>query len=696
CVFCKLPDNCPDKYGEKIVSKTHSLTLHYFCLLMSSGVYQRGEEDEGIYGFLVEDVRKEMERSSKLRCGVCKKNGASVGCSVKACSKKVHFPCGQQKGFLFQFTGLFPSFCLAHRPTQTAADSSRLSGPFSCSVCLDLLEPVLSYSVLKCPCCNSSWFHRDCVQNQAHSAGMFFFRCTICNNKDKFQQEMLRMGIHIPEKDASWELEENAYSELLQVYQHCDVKKCCCRRGRGFSQPDSKWEIVLCQYCGSSGTHRSCSSLRGLAEEWVCPECRIILNETGSLSRNIHSMCPPSVTKETNKPRVKRHHPSSRFSPVVLKRQSLPARSSAVMLRELAAQVIQFEHTRVFIRGSSVFDAALLAVRKRNFSPRHAVTVFFNKIRKEQVSVNHGNRRKFLRLLVHYLQNCAMFEGFPHARNLTLDSQALSEDLYFEAGRLIALSLVHGGPPPACFSRVLYHCLLDDFPGIQLCVEDLGDVLFAGHVTRIKEAQSVDELQVGMCAAVEMLPAPGYLRPVSRLCDKELVVQDLLNFYLITRLQMPLQRFREGLKTLGVLDQIQKFPEVFSPVFCGRPEKLTAEKMGDLFTVHYSSDENRVTVEMTVVEFWRQYLQDCEDGNCASSLEMILIFATSADTVPAIGFTPEPCVEFIHEQPQSQGMYPEANPSFNCILLPVVSCYDVFRRNMDYAICQDNCNQFAE
>lgn len=37
-------------------------------------------------------------------------------------------------------------------------------------------------------------------QRQAHSAGLFFFRCTLCNSKDSFQAEMLRMGIFIPER----------------------------------------------------------------------------------------------------------------------------------------------------------------------------------------------------------------------------------------------------------------------------------------------------------------------------------------------------------------------------------------------------------------------------------------------------------------------------------------------------------------
>lgn len=176
------------------------------------------------------------------------------------------------------------SFCPDHSPTQSLCVSSDLSLPQSCSICLDSIEPVLSYSILKCPSCHASWFHRDCVQvrsvcsphpadiqphgwfnirlqtdcivfkwevelivklfwvlwsfviwmnwhlvhrwftfifqfvfkrvrlcradrcvcfvcqRQAHSAGLFFFRCTLCNNKENFQEEMLRMGIYIPER----------------------------------------------------------------------------------------------------------------------------------------------------------------------------------------------------------------------------------------------------------------------------------------------------------------------------------------------------------------------------------------------------------------------------------------------------------------------------------------------------------------
>lgn len=33
---------------------------------MSSGIWQRGEEDEGVDGFLITDIRKEVNRAARL------------------------------------------------------------------------------------------------------------------------------------------------------------------------------------------------------------------------------------------------------------------------------------------------------------------------------------------------------------------------------------------------------------------------------------------------------------------------------------------------------------------------------------------------------------------------------------------------------------------------------------------------------
>lgn len=76
-------------------------------------------------------------------------------------------------------------------------------------------------------------------------------------------------------------------------------------------------------------------------------------------------------------------------------------------------------------------------------------------------------------------------------------------------------------------------------------------------------------------------------------------------------------RFRDGLKTLGVLEQIQKHPESFRPVMCYNPKPLTADQVDELFHIRWSEEgSNQKREEERVVAFWRDYLQDVE-GVCA-------------------------------------------------------------------------------
>lgn len=47
---------------------------------------------------------------------------------------------------------------------------------------------------------------------------------------------------------------------------------------------------------------------------------------------------------------------------------------------------------------------------------------------------------------------------------------ALREDLYFDIGCLLALSLVHGGPPVGFLSPALYQCLFNYPPNQPLTI----------------------------------------------------------------------------------------------------------------------------------------------------------------------------------------------------------------------------------
>ncbi|KAI9534084.1 hypothetical protein NQZ68_016802 [Dissostichus eleginoides] len=72
-------------------------------------------------------------------------------------------------------------------------------------------------------------------------------------------------------------------------------------------------------------------------------------------------------------------------------------------------------------------------------------------------------------------------------------------------------------------------------------------------------------------------------------------------------------RFCEGMKTLGVLDEVRKHPDSFKPLFCYEEHLLSADQMDNLFIIQLSPEgSNTRTAEERVVTYWRDYLQDAE------------------------------------------------------------------------------------
>uniref|UniRef100_A0A3Q1FAB6 HECT domain-containing protein n=1 Tax=Acanthochromis polyacanthus TaxID=80966 RepID=A0A3Q1FAB6_9TELE len=143
---------------------------------------------------------------------------------------------------------------------------------------------------------------------------------------------------------------------------------------------------------------------------------------------------------------------------------------------------------------------------------------------------------------------------------------------------------------------------------------------------------------------LDYLANAGCLRPMRSIRDRDLLVQDIVMFQVIHRVQGPFQKFCEGLKTLGVLDQIRQHTDSFRPLFCYEPNTLTADQVDDLFR--------------------REQQESQEEG--PSKLQKILAFATGASVVPPIddGF--------------STSMFPLANTCANCIKLPLHVSYQLF------------------
>jgi len=176
----------------------------------------------------------------------------------------------------------FRSYCVAHRPIQTISPDVLMEvkdTAATCAICCEDVEPRNSLSTLWAPCCKkNAWFHRDCVQKLALSAG-YFFKCPLCNNKKAFRETMSHFGIYIPEQDASWELEPDAFRELLHRHNSCDAKPCVCPQGKSHVMVGTRWELVLCRYCGAQGIHVGCGKLKWSNPEWECDNCTLMLEQ---------------------------------------------------------------------------------------------------------------------------------------------------------------------------------------------------------------------------------------------------------------------------------------------------------------------------------------------------------------------------------------------------------------------------------
>lgn len=76
----------------------------------------------------------------------------------------------------------------------------------------------------------------------------------------------------------------------------------------------------------------------------------------------------------------------------------------------------------------------------------------------------------------------------------------MREDRYFIAGRAIAVSLVHGGPPAGFLSPTLFSCLVDGPDLAKPVLEDVADSDLRDKIKRVKLiCQLLDNVLV-LCA----------------------------------------------------------------------------------------------------------------------------------------------------------------------------------------------------
>ncbi|KAH8281242.1 hypothetical protein KR018_002091 [Drosophila ironensis] len=240
------------KYGAWMHHK--DLTVHYFCLLLSPNLMQRGTDNGGILGFLVADIRIEIARAKESACHFCEENGATVACSN--CGIMFHLTCMAVNRCITEFCHSYRSYCNDCQPRNDYQKQLLQKPPENqaCYICQEAILVCYPHIVTYGDCCRGGFAHLRCMRRYALSAG-YYLRCIWCRNTD-FRDSIRLQNVFVPDRDAAWELERNAYRDLHRQAMRCDLDECQCPNGRQFNS--NSWKILVCKLCGSGAAHGKC------------------------------------------------------------------------------------------------------------------------------------------------------------------------------------------------------------------------------------------------------------------------------------------------------------------------------------------------------------------------------------------------------------------------------------------------------
>uniref|UniRef100_A0A1B0GBR7 PHD-type domain-containing protein n=1 Tax=Glossina morsitans morsitans TaxID=37546 RepID=A0A1B0GBR7_GLOMM len=258
--FCNLCKQTSCIEGDDVILfgiwlTKHDLTVHYYCLLLSTYLAQRGANDTaGLLGFLLRDIRREIAAAAERICIYCSKSSASIYC--RSCKVCFHLICGNANQCISHFTEDFHSYCDSCFPLDDVQKELSISKPLSkqtrCYICTKYMFAYHPKNWLYAPCCKNGFVHNLCMQKYALNAG-YYLRCLWCKSV-AFRNAVKLQGIFVPDREASWETEPNAYRDLCLRHTRCDMENCNCPRGRDYVQKP-KWSLILCDLCGSFGAH---------------------------------------------------------------------------------------------------------------------------------------------------------------------------------------------------------------------------------------------------------------------------------------------------------------------------------------------------------------------------------------------------------------------------------------------------------
>ena len=359
------------------------------------------------------------------------------------------------------------------------------------------------------------------------------------------------------------------------------------------------------------------------------------------------------------------------------------------------AKSTSYDQVSIFnISRNHIWDGTKRALNRKSFSPEKKLSVkFMDDIGQSEGAVDLGGpAREFFTLITEWLVNSRLFFGETTAKFLSLNAICLDEREYFMAGEIFAMSLVHGGPGANCLSSTCYDALVNETGTLNLisALDDVTDFELRTSLGKLLQAPGVDDARqiIDDEKLDTVFDMAGTFQVIRSKADVDKIVQRTINWYVLGRCQPAYSSFKEGLKALGVLEAMFKYPKLFREAFCYKSQPLTVSMVQSIFTVERSEEgSNRRNAESLILLHWNDFLQDAEEDPTQISLSEILFFASGCKILPPQELVGQ--IHFLHEAEKDGKLskFPKANTCACILKLPVVHVdYKSFENAMVFGI----------
>ncbi len=362
------------------------------------------------------------------------------------------------------------------------------------------------------------------------------------------------------------------------------------------------------------------------------------------------------------------------------------------------SSVIGYENISKFnVSRNHLWESAKRGFSKKSFSPKNKISVIFTDdagISEGAIDMG-GPTREFLTMLMNTISRSSLFVGSEENRLLSCFSKELQDGDYFLAGKIIAVSIVHGGPGPENFSPILFDSIVKGPEAVKVSVDDVFDHEAKQQLRRLQDCTSISSIGACLDEMEALIDFSGVNPMVRHPDDRFRIIEDVSKWLVVGKTRPALESFKNGLNTLGVLEAIRAHPTAFKAILCYNEKSFNANTFQSIFRICRSEQgTEKYVTESKVIMHFRDLLQDIEENDSDLSYPEMLAFTTGSLQIPPGGFISNPTIEFLHSNNNDERKFPIAN-TCSCILrLPTFHKeYSTFKESMEFAI--KNCRGFG-